>query len=173
MWANESSGTTSLTLAGDIVQAGPSPVFLRYGGVFVVLGQFGARTSTSKFNRRRLRTSGRSIVPLFANKKYLLVLATRILIQTHRTNRMFRACRKAGAASARSGASEALRVPMTPSRSPCLRLRMASTPVGVTVAVVARDPSLPLRPAASPSISHSILSHPRVSERASSRRRRS
>jgi hypothetical protein len=54
VWANESFGTTSLTLAGDsgIFQAGSSPVFLRYGGAFIVLGQFGPRTPTSKFNRR-------------------------------------------------------------------------------------------------------------------------
>jgi hypothetical protein len=50
--ASESCGTTSFTLAGDIVQAGPSPVFLHYGGVFVVPGQFGAPTPTSEFNRR-------------------------------------------------------------------------------------------------------------------------
>jgi hypothetical protein len=55
VWANESFGTTSLTLAGDggIVQAGSLPVCLRYGDAFVVLGRFGARTLTSEFNRRR------------------------------------------------------------------------------------------------------------------------
>jgi hypothetical protein len=48
VWANESFGATRVTLAGAVT----SPVFLRYGGAFVVLGQFGARTLTSEFNRR-------------------------------------------------------------------------------------------------------------------------